>query len=382
MTLKTLDGNTVSLIILVFILINIRNNAKYISMQYKIFQYMVISNIIMIIVDALSWKFNSIDGTMNLFLNTGYNFLLYVLEPIPPSLSLLYADYQIFHNENKVKNKQKVLVIFLLLNLLMCIVSLFYKGFFYVDENNIYHRGPYFAVHVAYCYGLLIYSLLLIIKNRPFIERRNYVSMLIFFVPMAIGTTIQVFFYGYSLNWVGMMLSLLIIYFNIQNKGINTDYLTGIYNRRQLDEYIKERIKSSTKNKSFSAILLDLNEFKAINDKFGHKIGDEALKDSVEIIRRSLNTNDFIARFGGDEFVIVTDIYNGQILDKVVKRIRKNVEAFNMNNVKPYNISFSIGYDIYSSSSNMEADEFFKHIDMLMYENKKLSAIESQDGEA
>lgn len=382
MTLKTLDGNTVSLIILVFILINIRNNAKYISMQYKIFQYMVISNIIMIIVDALSWKFNSIDGTMNLFLNTGYNFLLYVLEPIPPSLSLLYADYQIFHNENKVKNKQKVLVIFLLLNLLMCIVSLFSKGFFYVDENNIYHRGPYFAMHVVYCYGLLIYSLLLIIKNRPFIERRNYVSMLIFFVPMAIGTTIQVFFYGYSLNWVGMMLSLLIIYFNIQNKGINTDYLTGIYNRRQLDEYIKERIKSSTKNKSFSAILLDLNEFKAINDKFGHKIGDEALKDSVEIIRRSLNTNDFIARFGGDEFVIVTDIYNGQILDKVVKRIRKNVEAFNMNNVKPYNISFSIGYDIYSSSSNMEADEFFKHIDMLMYENKKLSAIESQDGEA
>jgi len=210
-----------------------------------------------------------------------------------------------------------------------------------------------------------------LIKHKQYIEKRKYISMIVYFIPMAIGTTIQVLFYGYSLNWVGMMLSLLIIYFNIQNRGINTDYLTGIYNRRQLDEYIRERIRNSTENKSFSEILLDLNEFKSINDRFGHKIGDEALKDSVEIIRRSLNTDDFIARFGGDEFVIITDIYNGQTLDKVVNRIRKNVENFNVSNIKPYNI--------YSCNSKMEADEFFKHIDMLMYENKKISYIGNHD---
>ena len=379
MTLKTLDANTVSLIILVFIFLNIRSSSENISMQYKLFKAMILANIGMIIIDAFAWKFNGLKGSMNLTLNTGFNFLLYVLEPIPPSLSVLYTSYHVFSRDVKVKEKQKVLMVFFLLNLMICIISLFTGSFFYVDQNNIYHRGPYFALHVAYCYGLLIYSLMYLIKHKQYIEKRKYISMIVYFIPMAIGTTIQVLFYGYSLNWVGMMLSLLIIYFNIQNRGINTDYLTGIYNRRQLDEYIKERIKNSTENKSFSAILLDLNEFKSINDRFGHKIGDEALKDSVEIIRRSLNTDDFIARFGGDEFVIITDIYNGQTLDKVVNRIRKNVENFNVSNIKPYNLNFSIGYDIYSCNSKMEADEFFKHIDMLMYENKKISYIENHD---
>lgn len=379
MTLKTLDANIVSLIILVFIFLNIRSSSENISMQYKLFKAMILANIGMIIIDAFAWKFNGLKGSMNLTLNTGFNFLLYVLEPIPPSLSVLYTSYHVFSSDVRVKEKQKVLIIFFLLNLMICIISLFTGSFFYVDQNNIYHRGPYFALHVTYCYGLLIYSLMYLIKHKQYIEKRKYVSMIVYFIPMAIGTTIQVLFYGYSLNWVGMMLSLLIIYFNIQNRGINTDYLTGIYNRRQLDEYIKERIKNSTENKSFSAILLDLNEFKSINDRFGHKIGDEALKDSVEIIRRSLNTDDFIARFGGDEFVIITDIYNGQTLDKVVNRIRKNVENFNVSNLKPYNIDFSIGYDIYSCNSKMEADEFFKHIDMLMYENKKISYIENHD---
>ncbi len=379
MTLKTLDANTVSLIILVFIFLNIRSSSENISMQYKLFKAMILANIGMIIIDAFAWKFNGLKGSMNLTLNTGFNFLLYVLEPIPPSLSVLYTSYHVFSSDVKVKEKQKALMAFFLLNLMICIISLFTGSFFYVDQNNIYHRGPYFALHVAYCYGLLIYSLMYLIKHKQYIEKRKYISMIVYFIPMAIGTTIQVLFYGYSLNWVGMMLSLLIIYFNIQNRGINTDYLTGIYNRRQLDEYIRERIRNSTENKSFSAILLDLNEFKSINDRFGHKIGDEALKDSVEIIRRSLNTDDFIARFGGDEFVIITDIYNGQTLDKVVNRIRKNVENFNVSNLKPYNLNFSIGYDIYSCNSKMEADEFFKHIDMLMYENKKISYIENHD---
>lgn len=283
MTLKTLDANTVSLIILVLIFLNIRSSSENISMQYKLFKAMILANIGMIIIDALAWKFNGLKGSMNLTLNTGFNFLLYVLEPIPPSLSVLYTSYHVFSRDVKVKEKQKVLIIFLLLNLMICIISLFTGSFFYVDQNNIYHRGPYFALHVAYCYGLLIYCLIFLIKNKQFIEKRKYISMLIYFIPMAIGTTIQVLFYGYSLNWVGMMLSLLIIYFNIQNRGINTDYLTGIYNRRQFDEYIKERIKNSTENKSFSAILLDLNEFKSINDRFGHKIGDEALKDQLRL---------------------------------------------------------------------------------------------------
>jgi len=106
---KTLDANTVSLIILVFIFLNIRSSSENTSMQYKLFKAMILANIGMIIIDAFAWKFNGLKGSMNLTLNTGFNFLLYVLEPIPPSLSVLYTSYHVFSSDVKVKEKRKIL---------------------------------------------------------------------------------------------------------------------------------------------------------------------------------------------------------------------------------------------------------------------------------
>ena len=381
MILGTLDINILSFIILAVIYANSHNKLEKYTRQYKIFRSMIIINMTLIVVDALSWLFNGQIGYMNVILNNTFNFFLYALEIIPPALCLIYADYQIMHDERRLNRLSKILTGIFILNLALTITSLFTGWFFNIDMNNLYNRGRYFGVHVVFCYGILIYSFCFINIKRKIIERKIYKSLLVFFVPMAVGTTIQVIFYGISLNWTGMMLSLLIIYFNIQNRGLSTDYLTGIYNRRQLDEYIRVKIKNSDINKSFSAILIDLNEFKHINDKFGHKIGDEALKDTVEIIKRSLKKSDFIARFGGDEFVIVLDVNNVQILYSIVKRIKENVKNFNSANIKPYNIGLSMGYDVYNFNSNMKADEFFKHIDMLMYKNKnrKVDILELED---
>jgi diguanylate cyclase (GGDEF)-like protein len=260
---------------------------------------------------------------------------------------------------------------FLAVNAVISVMSLFTGWFFSVDAGNIYHRGEYFWVHVAYCYALISYSFFFVLINRSLIEKRYYFSLLLFFLPQIVGTTIQMFYYGVSYNWTGMMLSLLIIYFNIQDRGLNTDYLTGVYNRRQLDGYINAKIRNSTEEKSFSAILIDINDFKSINDRFGHETGDEALKVAVSIIRKSLRLNDFVARFGGDEFVIVMDIYSREMLEQAVKRIADNVENFNKDSLKPYRISFAMGYDIYDPNSKLKLDHFFNHIDMLMYNNKK-----------
>ena len=178
-------------------------------------------------------------------------------------------------------------------------------------------------------------------------------------------------FYGMSYNWIGMMLSILIFYLNVQNRGLNTDYLTGIYNRRQFESYAKERIRNSSEGKSFSAISLDLDAFKRINDTFGHDVGDEALKDAVDIIKKSIRRNDFVARVGGDEFVVLLDFSNEDLLHDTANRIRSNAQIFNKENKKPYNISFSVGCATYDPHSKMGMDAFFSHIDKLMYEEKR-----------
>jgi diguanylate cyclase (GGDEF)-like protein len=166
------------------------------------------------------------------------------------------------------------------------------------------------------------------------------------------------------------MVSLLIIYFNIQDSSLITDYLTGVYNRRQLDKYLVIRVKNSTETKTFSAILIDLDGFKKINDTFGHDIGDEAIKDAAQIIKRSLSREDFVARYGGDEFFAILNTSDKDILEAEVSILRDNVEKFNQESEKGYKLSFAIGYAVYDYKMRMKPDDFFRYIDTLMYSNK------------
>jgi diguanylate cyclase (GGDEF)-like protein len=168
-----------------------------------------------------------------------------------------------------------------------------------------------------------------------------------------------------------MMISMLIIYLNFQTRDLRTDHLTGANNRLHLEHYIKARIRNSTERKTFGAIMIDIDDFKSINDRFGHAVGDEALKNAVHILRTSLRRDDFIARFGGDEFIVIIDIQTKEELKDAVERIIANINRFNQKGSCPYNIRFSMGYDIYDPSLKMKPDDFVNHIDQLMYANKK-----------
>ncbi|NLM09823.1 MAG: diguanylate cyclase [Clostridiaceae bacterium] len=82
-----------------------------------------------------------------------------------------------------------------------------------------------------------------------------------------------------------MVLSLLVVFLKIQNYSMHTDYLTGVNNRKKLDAYLKERVSLSTEGKGFSAVLIDINSFKYINDTFGHDIGDNALETAAKLLK-------------------------------------------------------------------------------------------------
>lgn len=168
-----------------------------------------------------------------------------------------------------------------------------------------------------------------------------------------------------------VVLSLLIVFLNIQNQSIDTDYLTGVYNRKKLETYIKGKVSRSSENKTFSAILLDLNNFKAINDTFGHDVGDNVLETSAKLLKSSIRSNDFLARFGGDEFCIILDVSDRTNLEATVSRINDCIEKYNESCDHPYKISFSMGYAVYDYNSGMKVEEFQKQIDTLMYENKR-----------
>ncbi len=369
--LATLDSSIISIIILLLIYFDAYNRSEKFFLKYRLFMSLILTNIAMIIIDILGWIFNGLSGQYCFLLNQFSNLLLYIFEPVPAMLWLLYTNYQVYKNEAIINSIAKKLLCLWFINAFFSVLSMYYGLFFFIDAQNIYHRGPYFLLHVAFCYFLVIYSFIFVLLNRRNIEKRYFYSLLMFFVPVSIGTLIQTVHYGVSYNWSGMMLSLLIIYFNIQNRSLNTDYLTQTYNRRQLDGYIKDKIRNSSKTSSFSAVLIDLNDFKNINDKFGHDIGDEALKAAAQIISASLHRNDFLARYGGDEFMAILNISDKKNLEQTIQQINKNVKKFNLENANPYSLEFAMGYAVYDIESKMSEDDFFKSIDKLMYDAKR-----------
>jgi diguanylate cyclase (GGDEF)-like protein len=370
--IRSVDTNIISLIILTLIYINAYQQTDKGFYNNKTFVHLLQTNMALIILDQVGVATNGINSFSAHAVSAVSNSLLFILSPLASILWMKYISFQIFNNEARIKKWQWLFCLIFTANAIASIVSLRAGWFFYIDSQNIYKRGAYFGIHVIFIYVLVIYAVYFIIINKTKIESKVFYSLLLFPIPPVIGTIIQFKKYGASYGWDGIMLSLLIIYFNIQDRNINTDYLTGIYNRRQLDNLIKLKIRASS---GFSAILIDIDCFKDINDIFGHDVGDEALKDTVKIIRKSLRQNDFVARFGGDEFFIILDINEYSILNATAQRIKNTADNFNLDCSRPYQISLSMGYDIYDPEVKMNADEFFKHIDRLMYLEKYSKAL-------
>lgn len=144
------------------------------------------------------------------------------------------------------------------------------------------------------------------------------------------------------------------------------DQLTGLYNRNFFSEEIK-RLDTSRKI-PISIIVSDFNDLKYINDTYGHKVGDKFLKTYAEILQNNSRKEDIIARWGGDEFVILLPKTNQKITENLLDRIKESVSKVK---IKGEELSIAWGYAI-KDSEEQDIEEIFKKADEIMYENKKL----------
>ncbi len=122
--------------------------------------------------------------------------------------------------------------------------------------------------------------------------------------------------------------------------------------------------------------MLDLDGFKDVNDSFGHAAGDQALVQTVRILRQCLRSEDRIFRFGGDEFIVILDVSSVEALHSVEQRIR---DGFSLHNAAPdntYRLQPSIGCMLYDGASGMDPDAFLKSLDSLMYADKVMKPVQ------
>ncbi|NLK65622.1 MAG: GGDEF domain-containing protein [Tissierellia bacterium] len=361
--------NIYSIAILLIIGFHSFKNDEKKSYQYKLYIMMLNVTIISLIFDIFG-RLDGMSSPIYPILNNIGNFLNFTLNLLLPSIWLLYVHNQIFPEESTKKLIYPLMFINLI-NFTLVILTQFFGWYYFIDSNNIYHRGPLFNLSALFIIGLLLIAFIKIIRNRKVLVKSHYLSLLFFAIPPLIGLALQIIIYGVSIVLNSVVLSLLIVFINIQNHNMSIDYLTGVYNRKKLESYLDEKISLCTKHKTFSAIMVDLNNFKYINDNFGHYKGDAVLQVSAKILNSCIRSSDFIARYGGDEFFVVLETYNLKDLEMIVDRIKMTVKKYNQSSNQPYEIGFSMGYAVYDYDANMKTEEFERYIDGLMYENKK-----------
>lgn len=366
-TMAYLETNALALAVLLLVFFNIRQQSKNYFTEQKLFLLLLATNSAILVLDSFMWVLDGMPGRGVRILYLAVTAAYYFANPFICMLWTFYVDYQINRDEKRMKTLTYYMPIPAAVNAVLAVMSVFGGYMFSIDESNVYHRGPLFFVMVGISYVYLIHTFMYTLWNREKMNKRQIAPILLFPLPPFIGSVVQSIYYGVSLIWVCMTLSLLIVFFSIQNAQLYTDYLTGLYNRRQLDHYVREKSK---KEKALAGIMMDIDCFKRINDVFGHEAGDLALEQTAKILKDTFRRDDFIARFGGDEFVVVLKIENSSDLIGAIGRLSENIAKFNAQKIFPFGISLSMGYDYFDYKPDVTIQEFFRHIDNLMYEDK------------
>lgn len=162
-------------------------------------------------------------------------------------------------------------------------------------------------------------------------------------------------------------------YVNDINNLATRDGLTSLLNRRVFYEMADKKIKAGARrNKIFCLVFVDVDNFKIINDNYGHAAGDMFLKNMAQILEKNTREEDIVARFGGDEFVIVVDNSNIEQTKVIINRIQTDVENLKKleENNLPKEISLSIGIVEYPTHGTT-IDELVSIADEMMYSGKK-----------
>lgn len=158
------------------------------------------------------------------------------------------------------------------------------------------------------------------------------------------------------------------------NKNASTDKLTKLYNRRFLEYYLDNQIEiTSFSNQRLSVIMMDIDNFKRINDTYGHTAGDAVLVIFSQVILRCLRQTDLVARYGGEEFMAILPSSDTKNAYDIAERIRESIATEPMpkaNNVQLPNISCSFGVSTFPTYADNKND-LIKTADIALYKAKQ-----------
>ena len=323
----------------------------------------------------------TINETLSFIIDARPGFIFHILQYISNTISsassgiigycwCLFVEYHIHRNFKRIKKKSRILAVPLIIATILIFINLLGTGIiFEISKENVYTRGPMNFILYIFVFVYYIESIYTVQKAKSDSILVEFFPIYFFIIPCMIGTMIQGFFFGISTFWLCVAIAFIIVYIEIQISISFIDDLSGLYNRKYMNHYLDKLQNDKTKH--VYGFLMDINDFKTINDIYGHLKGDQAIIQFGKILQHSIDKDSVAIRMGGDEFVIFAILKSNEEALALKKRIEQNVRQFNTNSTEPFHLSFSIGMAKYSG--NIET--FLSSMDDSMYEAKNMHRL-------
>lgn len=369
-----LEISSVGICLLLIILFNQRQDIGSSTIQRQ-FNMLVYATIAILIVDAVCWLVDGASFPNAHYVVTGIQTLYYFLNIFVPYTWVVYLEVNLNQEQSQRYRRLRLLAIPLVLLTVLLFINRSTGTVFVIDESNVYHRSPGYLAYAIMSYIYLGYACVRAMvaarRARWIVEKRRYYPMVYFMVLPAVGGVIQIFFYGVTMIWIFVAISIMFLYIDSLNRQISTDPLTALNNRRELTKFIMRQTRDSAYEGVTAVIMIDVDGFKQVNDTYGHYFGDSVLTAVSEILKQSCkDTLAFLARYGGDEFCIVYPTDTIKAVETLIAEIRANINRFNSTDTLQVNLGLSIGYAIWNPDADQNMKNAFEHADEMMYREK------------
>lgn len=264
---------------------------------------------------------------------------------------------------------------------ILCVTAYRTGLVYYVDDAGKLVNGKLYVILIIVPFGYMIAASVKAFYRAfakdKYAERNIYFTIGIFPIAPIVMGLLQAIIWRVPLLCYGAVAAIFYIYTSIQDSLISLDPLTQINNRTQMYKYLTQKMRNAEPGLSLFLLMVDVDNFKSINDAFGHVEGDRALVRISNAIKNACQgprNRFFVSRYGGDEFIIVAEMAYRAEATWLAEQIRTNVRRITSDNNLKYSVSVSVGIAQYDFAEPISIQSFIARADSDLYKQKKLSA--------
>ncbi len=305
------------------------------------------------------------------------NSIYHIFTGVVSYLWFLFSESE--QRSRLVKSKGSIILsllpLFILINLV--VGSNANKWVFFIDPTTgEYNRGRFYPVIIIVCAWYIAHTtvkaLIKAYRKENYLRKHQLLALASFAIFPVISGALQVLFVGSPMISAGIAFAVLHVYISSRELLISLDPMTQLNNRLHMEDFLDGKMRSKPENRELYVFIMDLDNFKQINDEYGHLEGDAAIIIAANTIRSIVDkTNYFACRYGGDEFVIICETNKDFMPKEFINQINTLLAEKTKGEGKAYTLQFSIGYKRHTSEYKNVRD-FLNAADEGLYKIKSL----------